>query len=56
VSLLERKITARDIKGEAGIRKWQICLKRLFECHSLSCSSKKCERRISLHGETLALD
>jgi hypothetical protein len=31
VSLLERKITARDIKSEAGIRKWNICLKRLFE-------------------------
>ncbi len=31
VSLLERKIRARDIKSEAGIRKWNICLRRLFE-------------------------
>jgi hypothetical protein len=30
VSLLERKIRARDIKSEAGIRKWNTCLKRLF--------------------------
>src|SRR5687768_15318604 len=31
VSLLERKIRARDIKSEAGIRKWNICLRRLFQ-------------------------
>ncbi len=30
VSLLERKIRARDIKSEAGIRKWNDCLKKLL--------------------------
>ena len=30
VSLLERKIRARDIKSQAGIQKWNTCLKRLF--------------------------
>jgi hypothetical protein len=30
VSLLERKIRARDIRSEAGIRKWQTCLQHLF--------------------------
>jgi hypothetical protein len=33
VSLLERKIRARDIKSEAGIRKWNVCLQRLFQSH-----------------------
>jgi hypothetical protein len=33
VSLLERKLRARDIKSEAGIRKWKICLQRLFRSH-----------------------
>ncbi len=33
VSLLERKIKARDIKSEAGVRKWNICLHRLFRSH-----------------------
>jgi hypothetical protein len=31
VSLLDRKIRARDIKSEAGIRKWKICLQQLFQ-------------------------
>jgi hypothetical protein len=33
VSLLERKVRARDIKSQAGIRKWNICLQRLFQSH-----------------------
>jgi hypothetical protein len=30
VSLLDRKIRARDIKSEANIQKWKVCLERLF--------------------------
>ena len=30
VSLLDKKIRARDIKSEAGIRKWKICLERIL--------------------------
>lgn len=31
LSLLDKKIRAGDIKSEAGKRKWQICLERIFQ-------------------------